>query len=214
MEFLYLIFIYPLEFSMRFLLEILSPFFNYGLAIILLSGIVNILLIPFYKYTEKIQNKERNLQHQMYPALLEIKQKYRGEKQYYKIRDLYKKYKYHPIMGIRSIFGFALQVPFFIAAYSLLSNYDKLNGVSFLFLRDLGKTDNLLFGINMMPFLMTLANLASLFVYKSKIQKNEKEQLFFMALLFLVLLYNSPSGLVLYWTFNNIFSFFKNLFYH
>ena len=34
-----------------------------------------------------------------------------------------------------------------------------------------------------------------------------------MAAIFLVVLYNSPAGLVLYWTFNNIFSLVKNIFY-
>ena len=34
-----------------------------------------------------------------------------------------------------------------------------------------------------------------------------------MAVIFLVLLYNSPSGLVVYWTCNNIFSLVKNIFY-
>ena len=34
-----------------------------------------------------------------------------------------------------------------------------------------------------------------------------------MALVFLVILYASPSGLVLYWTMNNVFSLVKNIFY-
>ncbi|MBR4426786.1 MAG: sulfatase-like hydrolase/transferase, partial [Spirochaetales bacterium] len=40
----------------------------------------------------------------------------------------------------------------------------------------------------------------------------EKVQLYGMAAIFLVLLYNSPSGLVLYWTMNNLFSLLKNIF--
>ena len=211
MKILYISFIYPLETSMQWILEYFSNFLSYGYSIIILSFIVNIILLPLYYYAEFIQKKETDIQHKMYPALLEIKQKYSGEMQYYKMRDLYKKYKYHPIMGLRSIFGFALQVPFFIAAYHMLSNYNKLNGVSFLFLDDLGKPDGILFGINLMPILMTFSNLFSLFIYKGNSLKSETKQLFFMAFLFLILLYNSSAGLVLYWTFNNIFSFFKNL---
>ena len=36
---------------------------------------------------------------------------------------------------------------------------------------------------------------------------------YWMALIFLVLLYDSPAGLVFYWTLNNLFSLIKNIFY-
>jgi hypothetical protein len=41
----------------------------------------------------------------------------------------------------------------------------------------------------------------------------ERLQLFTMAFIFLLLLYNSPSALVIYWTCNNIFSLLKNIVY-
>jgi hypothetical protein len=49
-------------------------------------------------------------------------------------------------------------------------------------------------------------------LYSKGLLFKEKAQLYGMALLFLVLLYNSPAGLVLYWTANNAFSLLKNIY--
>lgn len=43
--------------------------------------------------------------------------------------------------------------------------------------------------------------------------KSEQIQIYACALVFLLLLYNSPAGLVIYWTMNNILSLIKNVFY-
>jgi membrane protein insertase Oxa1/YidC/SpoIIIJ len=57
---------------------------------------------------------------------------------------------------------------------------------------------------------MTFVNIISSYIYAANLGKNDKVQLWMLALLFLVLLYNSPSALVFYWTLNNIFSLVKN----
>jgi hypothetical protein len=58
---------------------------------------------------------------------------------------------------------------------------------------------------------MTAINLISAAVYANKMPLKSKIQLWVMAALFLVLLYNSPSGMVIYWTCNNLFSLVKNI---
>jgi hypothetical protein len=58
---------------------------------------------------------------------------------------------------------------------------------------------------------MTLINCTSSAIYTKDFSLKDKIQLYGMAALFLVLLYNSPAGLVLYWTLNNVFSLVKNL---
>ena len=57
---------------------------------------------------------------------------------------------------------------------------------------------------------MTLINIASALIYTQNLSQRDKYQLYGMAAIFLVLLYNAASGLVLYWTFNNIYSLCKN----
>ena len=58
---------------------------------------------------------------------------------------------------------------------------------------------------------MTAVNIVSSRIYAKDLSRKDKLQLYGMALIFLVLLYNSPSGLVFYWTLNNVFSLFKNI---
>jgi hypothetical protein len=60
---------------------------------------------------------------------------------------------------------------------------------------------------------MTLINIVAGVIYTKGFPLKEKIQLYGMATVFLVLLYNSPAGLVLYWTLNNVFSLLKNLYY-
>jgi hypothetical protein len=57
---------------------------------------------------------------------------------------------------------------------------------------------------------MTLCNIASALIYCKGLSLKETIPIFCLPALFLVLLYNAPSGLVLYWTCNNIFSLIKN----
>jgi hypothetical protein len=125
----------------------------------------------------------------------------------------YRQNHYHPVYAMRSTFGLLIQIPFFIAAYSYLSHLELLNGSSFLVIPDLGKPDALLpiaGGINLLPILMTVINCTAGAVYTRGLAIKDKIQLYGMALIFLLLLYHSPSGLVLYWTLNNVFSLAKN----
>lgn len=60
---------------------------------------------------------------------------------------------------------------------------------------------------------MTIINIIAGAIYTKGFPIKEKLQIYGMALVFLVILYNSPSGLVVYWTMNNVFSLVKNIFY-
>lgn len=211
----YTIFIFPLESGMRFVfIQAYNLFGNYGTAIILMSLAVNIALLPLYYLAERWQGAERRIKAEMQSEIDKIKKAFKGEKRYYYTMAVYKRFNYHPIMAIRVSFGFLIQVPFFIAAYHFLSHYTALNGVPFLFLKNLFQPDRFLrvagFSLNVMPFVMTAVNIFSSYIYTANLQRNDKIQLWVLAALFFVLLYNSPSGLVLYWTLNNIFSLVKN----
>ncbi len=60
---------------------------------------------------------------------------------------------------------------------------------------------------------MTAINIIAGLIYSKGHKPKEKIQLIITALVFLFILYNSPSGLVLYWTMNNLISLVKNVFY-
>ena len=214
MNILYQIFISPIEAVMQMVLAaIYSVIGDYGVSLLLLSLCMNLALLPLYHIAENLQQAERRVQARLQPKLREIRQAFSGEERYEMIHKLYRQMGYHPIYALRTSLGFLIQVPFFIAAYQLLSHYEPLNGVSFFIFEDLGKPDALLWGNNVMPFVMTGINLLSVIVYAKTLTSNDKYQLWIISLLFLVLLYTVPVALVLYWTFNNVFSLFKNLVY-
>jgi YidC/Oxa1 family membrane protein insertase len=164
---------------------------------------------------ERWQETERNIQKNLAPKIAKIKAVFFGDERYMILSTYYRQNHYHPVYAMRTTFGLLIQIPFFIAAYSYLSHLEMLNGSSFLFITDLGKPDKLLpvnNGINLLPILMTFINIVAGAIYTNKLPLREKVQIYGMALVFLILLYNSPAGLVLYWTLNNIFSLFKTIY--
>ena len=94
-----------------------------------------------------------------------------------------------------------------------MSNLELLNGATLGPIADLGAPDGLLvvggIAINLLPVIMTLVNVISCALYLKGFPMKTKVQLYGMALFFLVFLYNSPAGLVFYWTLNNLFSLGK-----
>jgi membrane protein insertase Oxa1/YidC/SpoIIIJ len=60
---------------------------------------------------------------------------------------------------------------------------------------------------------MTAVNLLSGYVYGVQITRSENISIVAIALVFLVILYNAPSGLLLYWTCNNLYNLGKNILY-
>jgi YidC/Oxa1 family membrane protein insertase len=215
---LYTIIIYPLIQIIELVyVAFQNTFYVPGVSVIGVSIAVTALCLPLYVVAEKWQQVERETEKELKPGIDRIKQTFRGDEQYMMLSTYYRQHHYHPIMALRSSFGLLIQVPFFIAAYIFLSKLPQLQGQSFLFIRDMGKPDALLhFGamsVNLLPIVMTVVNIVAGAIYCKGFPLKDKLQLYVMALIFLVLLYGSPSGLVLYWTMNNVFSLIKNIFY-
>ncbi|MGP1593876.1 MAG: YidC/Oxa1 family membrane protein insertase [Treponema sp.] len=184
---------------------------NYGAALILLSLFITGITAPLYYLAEKWKNTERLVQKKMHKDIKSITSVYEGQKRFYLIKTARKIYGYKWWYTVRTSFGLIIQIPFFFAAYEVLANYTGYQGISFLFIKDLAQPDRLIAGVNALPFVMTAVNIAySIYYTKSKSWQANKE-LYSMAVLFLVLLYNSPSALLLYWTMNNVFSFIKGI---
>jgi membrane protein insertase Oxa1/YidC/SpoIIIJ len=178
---------------------------------------VSFLSLPLYIMAERWQNTERDTIKRLKPAVNKIKSVFSGDEQFMILSTFYRQNHYHPLYSLRSSIGLIVQIPFFIAAYSFLSDLEVLRGVSFLYIKDISLSDSLLhignFSVNTLPIAMTLINCAAGIVYTQSLFVRDKIQVYGMAAFFLVLLYNSPAALVLYWTLNNIFSLVKNIFY-
>ncbi len=214
----YDIFIYPLELFMDLVLrQTLNLTSSPLISLSVLSLIVTIVSLPIYHIAEAWQDREREIQKKLKPKIFEFKSVFKGAALNTYINTLYRQNNYHPIQAVRTSFGLLIQIPFFFAAYHLLSNYGDFEGLKTVIFDDLGKPDGLLsignISINVLPFVMTAVNLASSFIYSKKMIGKEKIQLYGIAALFLIVLYNSPAALLYYWTFNNIFSLVKNFIY-
>ena len=216
MNFLFNIFIFPIE-------QILSLFFvivyrifkNPGISILGVSFVFSIITLPLYFLAEKHQHAERDIQARMKSEIDNIKSVFFGNERFMRLAVYYRHNGYNPVYSLRSSLSVLIQVPFFIAAYHFLSNLELLKGVAFGPVIDLARSDSLLhinnFSLNLLPVIMTIINLTSGVVYTKGFPKKDKIQLYGMSLIFLVLLYNSPAALVIYWTCNNIFSLCKNI---
>ncbi|WP_458399732.1 YidC/Oxa1 family membrane protein insertase [Mailhella sp.] len=216
LDLIYLICIAPLEFCMRHILDWgFDLTKSYGPALIFMSLAVNTVILPIYNKVEGWQEEERALKARMAPMETMIREVFKGQERFAMISTLYRQHGYSQFMTLRASIGVLLQIPFFFAAYHLLSNMEALHGVSFGPIRDLGAPDELFvvggFSINILPILMTVVNLVSAFFYTHDLSRRDKIQLYGMAALFLVLLYNSPAALTFYWTLNNVYSLGKNI---
>ncbi len=206
--------IFPLSHSFQFVLETFYMLTqNYGLAIMLLSGLVSVLLLPLQLWADKLQQKDFNEKDAMRWALDSISRLANAQKKFYYTHYIYKKYKYRPIKSLRSLIGLLIQLPFFLAAYFMLGSFSDFSGQSFLIIKDLATPDALLKGYNFLPLFMTLVNLLSAGFYllpKNNVDRSAMVSQLLLPMLFLMLLYNKSSALLLYWTCNNLFSLAKN----
>ena len=186
------------------------------IGIFIVSVAINILSLPLYIAAENLQNEERIKQKQMHSITSHINNTFKGDERFLVLNAYYKLEGYNPIMQLRLAIPLLLQIPFFSSAYLFFSNSSLFNGVQISFfpiIKDLSKPDMILSindaSLNLLPILMTIINLISAYIYTKEWSYKDKIQPIFLAILFLVILYNSPSALVIYWTFNNIFSLIK-----
>ncbi|MBR4556867.1 MAG: YidC/Oxa1 family membrane protein insertase [Clostridiales bacterium] len=190
---------------------------NVVFSIIIISLAVNFLVLPLYKRADELQAEERDIQAKMAPRLKKIKKTFKGDERFFIIQEFYRINHYKPIYAMKSSASLLLQIPFFIAAYSFLSELKLMQGCFFGPIADFGAPDALLniggFGINILPILMTAVNVISGLIYTKGHPIKTKIQLYGLAAVFLALLYQSPSGLVFYWLLNNVFSLCKNVVY-
>ena len=188
-----------------------------GVAIVALSLAINLLVLPLYRRADAMQEEERNIEARLHNGVQHIKKTFRGNERTMMLQTYYRQNNYSPLYVLRSAVSLLLEIPFFIAAYRFLSGLSQLQGVSFGPIADLGVPDGLIplgsFSVNVLPILMTAINVISTIIFTKGYPLKSKLQLYAMAAFFLVFLYDSPSGLVFYWTLNNLFSLIKTIFY-
>jgi YidC/Oxa1 family membrane protein insertase len=199
---------------------------NYGVSIILLTILVKLLLIPLSKKGTDSTAKMSALQ----PKMQEIQQKYKDdpEAQNAAVAKLYKEEGINP-MG--SCLPLLIQFPIFIGLYGLLNKDFSLRGAMFIpgWINDLSIPEtiftlpfNIPFlgnKIHLLPILYTFSMIFSMKITQSATtssQGNGKGMMWFMTygmpILFFFILYNAPSGLLVYWSISNVLSIIQQIY--
>lgn len=180
-----------------------------GTKLIVFSVVINLVLMPVYFQMERQSRRLRALKERVERDVERMRRHFTGRERFFYVRAVYRQHDYHPITALFGSFDLFLQILVFATVFRFLSGLDLLHGQSYGVIADLGRPDALLGGINLLPLLMTAVNAMSVLVYVDDSRK--RRQALALAIVFLVLLYPSAAGLVLYWTANNVFSLFRNV---
>ncbi len=183
---------------------------NFGVVIIVISIITKLL---FYRLTHKSFQSMKDMQ-AIQGQVAEIKEKHKNDQQRLNKETwaLYKKEGVNPMGGCLPML---MQMPVFIALYNVLRSTIYLRQAPFVFwINDLSRQE-ILFPLPFaLPFLGAAFSLLpllmgiSMFLQQkmTTVDPRQKAMIYIMPVMFTVLFYKLPSGLVLYWLVNNVLS--------
>jgi membrane protein insertase Oxa1/YidC/SpoIIIJ len=179
-----------------------------GLSLVAFSLTINLLLAPIYGEMERHEAAQSERRAKIHREVERMRKHFRGRERHFYVRTIYRHYNYSPALAVVGSGSLLLQILVFFTAYRFLRDQPGF-AVSFGSIPSLAAPDGLLWGINLLPLLMTAANIASAFLHSN--ERRQRLQATALAVLFLVLLYSSPSAMLVYWTTNNLVSLFRNL---
>jgi membrane protein insertase Oxa1/YidC/SpoIIIJ len=204
MSVLHGLFIAPLMELYRTLFTAIPDIAGAAGRIVAFSVLLNLLLLPAYAQMERSSRAGRARHARVAAEVARMGRHFRGRELYYYVRAVHRQFDYRPLSQLLGSADLLVQILMFATVYQFLSGLDALAGAAFGPIDDLSQPDGLLGGINLLPLLMTVINAAAVIAYTQ--ERVRRVQALGLAALFLVLLYDSASGLVLYWTMNNLFS--------
>lgn len=200
----------PLLWSLKRLQEQIMSSLSPALLLFVLSVLTSLILSVLNRVFSFLPKREALVQSLMGRRLKEISLLKSAKERQEQTTALYRRYRYHPFLALRSSVPLFLQLPFLFGAYYFLSHWPLLEGASFLVIVDLSLPDYLVGNFNALPLIMSAINVLTALLTPGFGIK-EKRQAFFIAIFFFFLLYNSPSGLLIYWTTNNLIFLCKTI---
>jgi YidC/Oxa1 family membrane protein insertase len=165
-------------------------------SILALTLIVRLLMFPLtYKSTLSMMKLS-----ELAPKMQQLKEKYKDDpvKFQEEMVKLYSEVGFNPASGCLPIL---LQIPVFFALYKVLTITADLQLAKFLWIGSLAEKDP----FYILPVLMGITMIAQQFISPSP-ERSQNVMMYISSVVFTFLFANFPSGLVLYWTFNNIIS--------
>ena len=177
---------------------------SYGIAIIVLTLVIKLLLLPLAIKQIRSMKGMQEIQ----PKIKQIQQKYKNDKAKLtaEMQRLYKENNVSPLAGCLPLL---IQMPFLVAIYYALQGFSYDPGhEGFLWLESLAQADSTY-------ILPVLSALSTWFISYQTTPKNvegtQKTMLYFMPLFIGYISLNFPSGLVIYWVVCNLFQMVQQL---
>lgn len=192
----------PMLELMKFFYDIIP---NYGVAILLLTLLIRLIMYPLQHKSMKAMKKMQDLQ----PHIKKIQEKYKDDKEKLNkdIMQLMKTHKANPMGGC---FPLLLQLPVFFALYRVLGNTVELYNAPFLlWVTDLSAKDPYYVIPILMGVMMFLQQKLTPSPATDPMQK--KMMMFFMPIMFTVIMVSLPSGLTLYIMFSTLLGLVQQL---
>ena len=186
----------PLLLFMKFLYKYVN---NYGTAIIILTLLTKIVFWPLGNKSYKSMKEMQTVQ----PKIKELQERYKNDKQALNqaVMELYKSHKINPLGGCLPIL---IQIPVFFGLYRALLYSIELRHAPFVgWIQDLSARD---------PYYITPVIMGATMFLQQKMSPPmgtdpmQQKIMLLMPVVFTALFLNFPSGLVIYWLFNNILS--------
>lgn len=209
--------------ALKFLKMINSIFHNYGISIIAITIILRVVFLPLTLKSMRSMKAMQVKMADLKPKIDAMKEKYKDDKtkQNAELMKLYTSHGVNPLSSLGGCFPLLLQIPVFIALYDVLLYSIELRQSSFLWIADLAEPEHLfdipLFGEFAIPFrILPLAMGISWFISQkmtptgvapaSESMELQMKMMQFLPIIFTVMFWGLPSGLILYWTVSNILS--------
>ncbi len=178
---------------------------NYGIAIILLTIVVRLLL--FYPSLKSATSMEEMKKIQ--PQIMELREKYKKDpsKMNTEMMKLYKEHKVNPVGGCLPML---LQLPFFVALYNVLSVSIELRQAPFIpiWIKDLSVHDP----FYILPVLMGASMILTMKITSTTADPQQAKIMMFMNIAFIFMFAWLPAGLLLYITLSNVLSIVQQLY--
>ena len=171
---------------------------NWGWAIV---ALVFLLKIAFYWLNAKAYASMAKMK-AINPKIMELRERLKDKPQQMQqeMMRIYREEKVNPMGGC---FPIMIQIPVFIALYwVLLSSVEMRNAPWIGWIHDLSAPDPFF----ILPLLMTLSSLLQTALNPAPPDPMQAKMMWFMPLIFSVMFFFFPAGLVLYWLTNNILS--------
>jgi YidC/Oxa1 family membrane protein insertase len=185
----------PMLISLKYMNEFVK---NFGIAIIILTILIKILFWPLGNKSYESMKAMQKLQ----PKMQELRDKFKDDKQKLsqETMALYRAHKVNPMGGCLPML---IQIPVFFGLYkALLYAIELRHAPFFWWIQDLSAKD---------PYYITPIIMGATMFIQQKMTPTagdpmQQKIMLFLPIIFTFLFLNFPSGLVIYWLFNNILS--------